>query len=140
MPVTLQTPLNLAALDTAKIVSFKVESNVEQWVEAWVGFGTTVDGVFVEGEVPPAYFKIEKGVNPLAPSQGLCKCPKCDLWYGLEAECLACGGPTVPYDGLARLAPGGIEQVNERKIERFLAHESVPDPSTGKIVPLLATV
>jgi len=145
MPVTLQTPLNLDVLDVAKVVSFKVENNVEHWIEIWLGFGTLVDGVFVEGAAPPAYFKIENGVNPLAPNVSLRKCTSCDLWYVLEDECPACGGDTAPYDGFTRLVettPSGdnLHDAISAALYAFLETEQVPDPDTGEIVPLLVTV
>lgn len=144
MPVTLATPLVTEAPDTAKVVAFKVENNVEHWIEVWVAFGNVVDGNFVECRTcAPLYLKIENGCNPHASNTSLRKCPECDLWFGLEANCSVCGGQTDPYDGFSRLAAtvtaGGVSLYDEiaSAIYAFLTSESVPNPDTGEVAPLL---
>jgi hypothetical protein len=105
MPVVLKQAIDPDPLTTAKVVAFKVENNVSHWVEIWIGFGKLVGGVFVESPtIPPKYVRIENGCHPLSPNTSLRKCAACDLWFGLEKVCSACGGPTEPYDGFTRLA------------------------------------
>jgi len=143
MPVTLNQPTEPVVPDAAKVVAFKVENNVENWIEVWVAFGHTVEGNFVEHvSISPAYFKIEDGCNPLAPNVALCSCDNCDTWLGLETECPDCGDPTTPYDGFSRLVmstPSGdnMHDILSSALYAFLLNESVPDPDSGEVVPLL---
>jgi len=148
MPVTLNRTIEPVTLDSAKVVAFKVENNVERWVEVWVAFGQDVDGAFVEyrdpatgSTVSPAYFKVEDGLHPLSPHMSLRKCPACGLWWKLEAEC-SCGESTVPYDGFTRLASsspsgGSLYAAIAVALYAFLTSEIVPDPSTWELVRLL---
>lgn len=143
MPVTLNTTIEPVLPDSAKVVAFKVENNVEHWIEIWVAFGAIVDEHFVEAPtIPPAYFKIEDGVNPFAANVSLRRCPECELWFGLEENCSACGGQTDPYDGFSRLVsttPTGANMYEaiEVALYSFLLNESVPNPDTGEVEPLL---
>jgi len=150
MPVTLHRTIEPVVLDSAKVVAFKVENNVERWVEIWVAFGQIVEGSFVEHadpvtgiRVPPAYFKIEDGCHPLSPNTALRKCSACGAWCKLEIACPDCGGATVPYDGFSRLAgtliAGGsnLHGTLAAVLYAFLLGESVPDLDTWDASPLL---
>lgn len=150
MPVTLNRTIEPVVLDSAKVVAFKVENNLEHWIELWVSFGQLVGGNFAEyrdpdtgATIPPAYLKIEDGHHPLSPDMALRKCAACDLWYRLELECPACSGPTAAYDGFSRLVggsppPGGnLHDVISTAIYAFLVGESVPDPDSWELVRLL---
>jgi len=151
MPVELSAPVEPIILHHAKVVAIKVEDNVEQWVKLWVSYGSMVDGVWAEYVDPntgltagATEYHIENGHNPLMHGQGLRKCPSCGLWWTLETEC-SCGEETEPYDGFTRLASaapsgGSLYEVIKLAVYAFLTAEEVPDPITGEVRPLLATV
>jgi len=151
MPVELDTPVEPVVLGFAKIVALKVEDNVEHWAKVWVSYGTMVDDQWVEycdpttgNVIPPKEYHLEDGHHPLAQGTSLRLCPSCGLWWGLETEC-SCGEGTVPYDGFSRLASsapvgGSIYSVIRDSLYTFLTSELVPNPLTGEVEPLLATV
>lgn len=149
MPVTLKDPITPPTADTAKVVAFKVEDNVERWIIIWVCEGALVDGEFVQNEALPVLeFKIEDGNHPLANGRALRKCVECGRWHGLETACLACGGDLTPYDGFTRLnmqAPEGPTMYHAIKnaLYGFLTAEMVPevgvDGALGDEVVLLPT-
>ena len=151
MPVEVSTPIEPVVLPFAKIVAIKIEDNVEHWVKLWVSFGTLEEGQWVEYVDPNTgltagvkEYHLEDGHNPLMHGQSLRKCTSCGLWWGLETEC-SCGESTEPYDGFSRIAmlsPSGdtIYTAIKDILYTFLTTEEIPDPVTGEVKPLLATV
>lgn len=133
------------------MVAFKVEDNVEHWLKVWVCYGTVKDGVWEEYSDPatgntiaPKEYHVEDGHNPLSHGTSLRKCPACGLWWNLETEC-SCGEATDPYDGFTRLASvfceaDSLYNVIKDCLYTFLTTELVPNPDTGEVEPLLATV
>jgi hypothetical protein len=149
MSIELIVPDNPVILHKAKVAAFKVEDNVEHWIEVWVVVGEVNDeGVFQEwhdpitGATRPAlYYKLEMGVHPMRPGQSLRRCPSCGAWHGLELVC-GCGSPTAPYDGFARACFIETPYNNPRNVLRyalysFLTSEEVPHPDTGEMVKLV---
>lgn len=60
-------------------------------------------------------------------------------------ECDKCGLPTVPYDGCSRFFltthEGPLTYQNLKStLYQFLMSEMVPDPDSGKSVPILAAM
>jgi len=140
-----------------KVVAFKLEDNVERWIEIWVSYGTYIDDKWQEWydedtkvKKEPLHFKIEDGCHPVVSSMSLRKCPTCGKWFSLEQICDVpeCGGvATVPYDGYTRLmrehiptlcAEGKscLSRIKER-ITSFVVKESVPNAMTWEIEPLI---
>jgi hypothetical protein len=154
MPVTLLEPKQTKVLDKAKIAAFKVERNVEQWIEVWVVYGYEEKGEFVQQIAPEPggailHLKIEDGAHPLAPGMALGRCDSCGRWYSVaRGSCLveSCSGTVRPYDGYTRLASlpptgGTIYEAIRDVLYDFLTTERVPLPDDfAEIRPLLAGV
>ena len=133
MPVLLSEPVVPPPADTAKVVAFKVEDNVEAWIIIWVCQGSMDGEEFVPNPMLPVLeFKIEDGNHPLANGRALRRCPDCDKWHGLETECTECGAELLPYDGFTRIAGrpppdvGTMYECIKSVLYEFLCTEAVP--------------
>lgn len=151
MPIVLlDKPINIVALDHARIANVVFEHNPaigQRWIEFWItpgrlekpgdpdSFMPYVNPVTGEGAW---HIKVENGHHPLRPSMGLGRCDTCGAWQkglpGGPCPGKGCGGTVEPYDGWTRFmtsqAPAhqGIGlQVMETSY-RFLLDEEVPDP------------
>lgn len=150
MPILLSKSLEPVILARGKIVAIKIEVNQEHWVDVWISYGNTIDGVWTEWadektgrKIDPTCYHIEDGVHPLSPGASLRRCPDCYKWYGLELVCTTCGAGTLPYDGLTRAmsavtADGATVYAAIRDVlYDFLLTEELPDPVTGELALLL---
>ena len=147
MAVKLNQPLASVEIDHAKVVSFKVEDNVEAWVKIWVCLyykdaeGTLIQYVHPQTGEGAFEFKIENANHPLVPGTMLGKCDTCGRWHRLvSGTCLAegCEGDIKPYDGMTRMVITSsyqgppLSRRDDTKIALydFLTTEEVPDPDT----------
>lgn len=157
MPGTLNTPIDIGSgvlVPRAKIAAFKIECNIERWLDIWIIYGDDDGGqepwvdyhhTILNVGIPPTYIHIENGMHPLCHGMALRQCPTCGKFFRLETECdvLECDGAVlIPWPGLDIFCQWVTEHntpynVMQAAMYGYLMDTMIPDLDTWELRQIL---